>query len=146
VRNDHREAYRPRGAELVHVTGIHHLTLSVTDVERSAAWYLELLGPADVIRREGPGWVRVRMAWPTGIVIGVTRHEVTGDADRFDHSRVGLDHVGLACRTEADVRDWAARLQQLGVEHGPVEDVPYGWAVTARDPDNIPVEFYCSRS
>lgn len=128
------------------VLGIHHLTLSVTDVERSAAWYQELLGPAEVTTREGPGWVRRRMAWPTGIVIGVTRHEATADGDVFAHARVGLDHVGLACSTEADVRDWAARLDQLGFEHGPVEDVPYGWAVTARDPDNIPVEFFCSRT
>jgi catechol 2,3-dioxygenase-like lactoylglutathione lyase family enzyme len=128
------------------VTGFHHLTLTVTDVDASAAWYQELLGPAEVVQREGPDWVRIRLAWPTGIVIGLTRHDTTSGDAGFDHTRVGLDHIGLGCATEADIRDWAARLEQLGLEHGPVEDVPYGWAVTTRDPDGIAVEFFCSRA
>ena len=127
------------------VTGVHHVTLTVTDAEASAAWYLQLLGPADVVRRDGPDWVRVRMAGPSGVVIGVTQHVGTPGSDAFDHLRVGLDHLGLACATEADVRDWAARLKQLEIPHGPVEEVPYGWAVTARDPDGIAMEFFCSR-
>jgi hypothetical protein len=36
-------------------------------------------------------------------------------------------------------------LDDLGFEHGPIEDVPYAWAVTARDPDNIPLEFFCAK-
>lgn len=127
------------------VTGIHHLTLSVVDDEASAAWYQRLLGPAMVVRREGGGWTRVRMQWPSGLVIGVTRHDGTLAGDRFDHLRTGLDHVGLGCASEADVRGWAERMDALGIGHGPVEDAPYGWAVTARDPDGIPVEFFCSR-
>ena len=128
----------------MNVTGIHHVNLTVADVEASAEWYLRLLGPADVIRREAPGWRRIRMAWPSGIVIGVTAHHGTPPGDGFDHARIGLDHVGLGCSSEADVRAWAARLDELGMTHGPVEVVPYGWAVTARDPDGIPVEFFCS--
>jgi glyoxylase I family protein len=127
------------------VTGIHHLTLTVSDADASAAWYQRLLGPAEVVRREAPGWRRVRMAWPTGIVIGVTAHDGTPVGDRFDHVRTGLDHVGIGCPSEADVRAWAAHLDDLGVTHGPVEDVPYAWAVTARDPDGIPVEFFCAK-
>lgn len=120
---------------------VHHLTLTVTDKERSAAWYQAVLGPASRIERTGPGWTRVRMQWPNGLVIGVTEHE--GSAGRpFDHTTTGLDHVGLDCQDEAGVRDWAARLDALGVTHGPIEVVPYGWAVTARDPDGIPLEFF----
>lgn len=124
---------------------VHHLTLSVTDPEASARWYQALLGPAAVVRREGPGWVRTRLQWPSGLVIGLTRHERTVPGDAFDHGRVGLDHLGLACASEDEVRAWAARLDALGVAHGPVEDVPYGWAVTARDPDGIPIEFFADR-
>ena len=132
-----------RGA--VNRQGLHHLTLSVTDAAASAAWYQQLLGEATVIRREGADWHRLRMQWPDGLVIGVTQHAATGADDRFDHHRVGLDHIGIGCATEADVRAWSARMDDLGVEHGPVEDVPYGWAVTARDPDGIAVEFFCPR-
>ena len=130
----------------MNVTGIHHLTLTVLDAEASAEWYQRLLGPAEVIRRVGDGWTRVRMQWPTGVVIGVTRHDGTGAVDRFGHERVGLDHVGLGCSSEDDVRAWAEHMDRTGIAHGPVETVPYGWAVTARDPDGIPVEFFCSRT
>ena len=124
---------------------VHHVTLSVSDVERSAQWYQALLGTAQVIHREGPGWVRIRMQWPGGLVIGVTEHEETTGSP-FDERRTGLDHIGLGCTDESEVRAWHDALDRLGFEHGPVEDVPYGWAVTARDPDGIPVEFFCSKA
>ena len=124
---------------------IHHLTLTVVDVDRSAAWYQALLGPADCVRRAGPGWQRLRMQWSSGLVLGVTAHEGTPGGDAFDHDRVGLDHVGLTCRAEAEVRGWARRLDEIGAIRGPVEAAPYGWAVTGRDPDHIPVEFFAPK-
>jgi uncharacterized protein (TIGR00725 family) len=124
---------------------VHHLTLSVTDVRRSADWYQDLLGPASVIERTGPDWERIRMQWPSGLVVGVTAHNSTESGDRFDHRRVGMDHVGLACTDRAEVRRWAERLDAIGAPRGPVEDLPYGWAVTGRDPDDIPVEFFAAK-
>ena len=123
---------------------VHHVTLTVTDVPRAVAWYEGLFGPAIVLDRTGPTWVRQRMQWPSGLIIGVSRHDDTGQ-EGFDCTRVGLDHIGLACDDEAAVRSWAARLDQLGYEHGPVESVAYGWAVTARDPDGIAIEFFAAR-
>lgn len=121
---------------------IHHLTSTASDVEESARWYQALLGDAQVVERGMPGWRRSRMAWPDGLIIGVTQFEEP-TPERFTHLCVGLDHVGLACTSEDEVRAWAATMDRLGIEHGPVEEAPYGWAVTARDPDNIPVEFFC---
>jgi catechol 2,3-dioxygenase-like lactoylglutathione lyase family enzyme len=125
---------------------VHHVTLTVLDVDRSAEWYQRVLGPAEAITRSGNGWHRVRMAWPDGLVIGVTAHEATAPGDAFDASRIGLDHIGLACSTEDEVRAWADRLDELQVDRGPVETVPYGWAVTARDPDGIAIEFFCAKT
>jgi len=127
------------------VPAFHHVSLSVTDPERSAQWYQALLGEATTVNRVGPDWHRVRMEWPNGLVIGLTCHDVTDADSGFDHTRVGLDHLGLACPDEARVRAWATRLDDLGFTRGPVEDVPYGWAVTARDPDGIAVEFFASK-
>ena len=121
---------------------VHHVTLTVTDVDRSARWYQALLGPAAAIPRQGPTWERIRMQWASGLVIGVTRHEATGDAT-FDCTVPGLDHLGLGCASADEVRAWADRLTDLGIEHGPLEEVAYGWAVTARDPDGIAIEFFC---
>lgn len=125
---------------------IHHLTLTVTDADRSAHWYQALLGPASIIERAGEGWRRVRMQWPDGLVIGVTQHDSTPPGDHFDHTRVGLDHVGLDAGTHEEVQRWAAHMDALGITRGPVEDVPYGWAVTARDPDGIAVECYAHKA
>ncbi len=122
---------------------VHHVTISVTDAETSAEWYQRLLGPAEITRREGADWTRIRMQWPSGLVIGATQHEGTSAGDRFDHTRVGLDHLGLACADEAEVRAWLELMDDLGIAHGPFEDAPYGWAVTARDPDGLPIEFFC---
>lgn len=124
---------------------IHHITLTVNDVEKSATWYKSLIGEATEIHREGPGWKRIRMSWPNGLVIGVTQHDKALPRQRFSHLTVGLDHIGLACESEDEVRMWMRKLDELGFEHGPLENVVYGWAVTARDPDNIPIEFFCAK-
>lgn len=128
------------------VDALHHITLSVTDLGTSAQWYQRLLGEATTADREGPGWTRLRMEWPSGIIIVLTQHDGTAAGDAFDHSRVGLDHVALSCPDEAAVRAWARHMDELGVAHGPVEDVAYGWVLTARDPDRIPLEFFCRKS
>lgn len=124
---------------------IHHITLTVNDVEASAAWYLALLGEATVIHRAGPDWKRIRLNFPSGLVLGFTQHDAATKGQKFSHLTVGLDHIGLACESEGEVRGWAAKLDELGFERGPVEDVAYAWAVTARDPDNIPIEFFCAK-
>jgi glyoxylase I family protein len=122
---------------------IHHLTLTVSDVDVSARWYQRLLGEAQVVQRTMPGWRRIRMSWPDGLIVGVTQFDDATDSGPFNHLRVGLDHVGLSCSSEAEVREWAEKITELGFERGPVEEALYGWVVTARDPDNIPVEFFC---
>jgi len=124
------------------VAGVHHVTLTVTDIRRSADWYQALLGPANEVVRQGDSWERIRMQWPSGLVIGVTRHAGTAD-HAFDFSRPGLDHLGLTCDSEDEVRAWWQRAEDLGMVHGPVEVAPYGWAVTLNDPDGIAIEFFC---
>lgn len=127
------------------MNGIHHITLTVSDVSASVDWYQQLLGEAQVIEREGDGWKRIRLNWPDGLVLSFTRHDASRAGEKFDHLRIGLDHIGLGCADEAEVRGWFDKLASLGFRHGPLEDAPYGWAVTARDPDNIAVEFFCTK-
>ena len=125
---------------------LHHITLSVRDIAASVAWYQALFGPAELVEREGDGWRRIRMTWPAldNLRIGVTAHDSAAEAP-FSHLNRGLDHIGFDCATPDEVVAWAAKLDDLGFEHGPIEDVSYAWAVTARDPDNIPVEFFCAK-
>lgn len=76
---------------------IHHITLTVNDVDTSAAWYLGLLGEATVIHRAGPDWKRIQLNFPTSLVIGFTQHDVAARRQTFSHPTVGLDHISLAC-------------------------------------------------
>ena len=78
------------------LTGIHHLALTVTDVERSAAWYIELLSMVQVIGEDSDD-VRYRvLAHPvSGMVIGLRQYPVAGAGDRFDEMRTGMDHVAI---------------------------------------------------
>ena len=115
----------------MNVTGIHHLTLTVSNAEASAEWYQRLLGPASLTRRQGSGWSRVRMQWAQGLIIGATQHDATVPGDRFDHGRVGLDHLGLGCRDEAEVRAWADRIDELDLN--PVWVGPAGQGVQVLD-------------
>ena len=78
---------------------VHHLTLSVTDLERSTRWYCEVLHGRVLAEREGAGFTRRLIVLPSGLVIGLTQHLDTAAGDRFDHRRVGLDHLSLAVAT-----------------------------------------------
>jgi catechol 2,3-dioxygenase-like lactoylglutathione lyase family enzyme len=128
------------------MNAIHHLTLTVSNIEVSKEWYIRLFGDADAFHLEGDGWKRILLNWPSGVMLGLTQYDDAIPNDTFSHSRVGLDHLGIACKDEAEIIQWFNKLQSLGFEHGPLENPPYGWAVTSRDPDNVPIEFFCPRN
>lgn len=125
---------------------LHHITLSVSDVSATVEWWQALLGPADIVEREGEGWKRTRMTWPDrgDLRIAAMSHD-DAPPGTFSHLNRGLDHLSFECESAAEVDAWAAKIDELGFERGPTEDVQYGWIVTARDPDNIPVEFFCGK-
>ena len=130
---------------------VHHVTLTVVSIEESLIWYQELFGPANLVNRDGATWKRIRADWPSGLILGFTEHQKSSlgkapEAARFDHARVGLDHIGLGCAREEEVRQWKAKLESLGFIHGSLEEAAYGWAVTARDPSGIAIEFFAPKS
>jgi glyoxylase I family protein len=126
---------------------IHHITLTVTDVKASTTWFQALFGPADIVEREFETFTRTRMTWPEldDLRIAVMSHHAMDASATFDHLQPGLDHLGFECATPEAVHAWATKLDELGYVHGPVEDVQYAVAVTARTPDNIPVEFFFAK-
>jgi catechol 2,3-dioxygenase-like lactoylglutathione lyase family enzyme len=67
-------------------------------------------------------------------------------AERFSEFRVGLDHVAFGCANRGELEKWALRLDELGIEHGEIEDAHYGSDVSFRDPDGIALEFFAPPS
>lgn len=126
---------------------ISHLDLTVSDAERSARWYVEVLGLRRVRRADLDGRIMIVLVHPdTGLVIGLNQHDEQS-AERFDEHRPGLDHVGFAVHDREELYAWQERLAELAVEHSPVTDSPSGsgTALVFRDPDNIQLEFWWTR-
>jgi catechol 2,3-dioxygenase-like lactoylglutathione lyase family enzyme len=126
------------------VTAFSHVTLTVTDLESSVAWYEATLGLRRGPDMSGPGWRRTLMVADAGLVIGLQAHERTSAQDRFDASRVGLDHLSIACADRAEVQAWLTKLDDLGVAHSAISDAPANLA-TCTDPDGIAIEFFAPR-
>ena len=125
------------------LTGIHHLALTVTNVERSAAWYCELFGMVTVIGDDTHDVCYRVLAHPdSGMVIGLRQYPVTGSGDVFDEMRTGLDHVAIGVESTDELTAWEARLDEGGVTYTPATETPIGTVIVFRDPDNIQLEFW----
>lgn len=126
---------------------VSHIDLSVSDVEKSATWYCEVLGLRRVRRSDLDNRIMIVLTHePTGLIIGLLQHKEPA-ADRFDERRPGLDHLGLGVAEREDLAEWQARFEVLGVDHSPIEDSASGsgTALVFRDPDNIQLELWWTR-
>lgn len=120
---------------------VHHLTLTVRDVERSQAFYTNLLG-FQVALEFGP---RVLLSNGSIIVaIGPAPNpEQAPKEDRFDENRVGLDHLSFSVGSRDELDQAIHLFDQNNVPHGEIKDLgsDLGLYVLAfRDPDNIQLE------
>lgn len=126
------------------MAGLHHIGLTVPDVERSEQWYGEVLGLVRVmVEPHDDGGHAVVLQRPgTSFFVGLTHHPAcSGDA--FDERRTGLDHLSFAVAARSDLTTWADHLDQLGVRHSGVKsyDEPFPFAlIVFRDPDGVQLE------
>ena len=114
-----------------------HLAVTVTDLDRSVAWYSRLFGTDPVIVTRAPTFAWA--AWPE---FGLHQHdEPLGDV-AFSELRPGLDHVAFKCADQDELDSWRQRLDELGIEHSDVLHEFYGSGLAFRDPDGIALEFF----
>jgi glyoxylase I family protein len=129
------------GAELPPVA-LNHLSLSVADLERSLAFYRDLLGtpvlvePYDGVRFAG----RIALVRIGSLGVDLQEHAANSD-ERFDPARTGLDHLGFAAASRAELDGWAARLDDAHVKRSPIRDIDVGFMFDFEDPDGIQLEF-----
>jgi glyoxylase I family protein len=123
------------------IPSIQHVAVTVTDLEASAAWYSMVLGVQPVID-EDTGPFR-HIVFPVGnTLLGLHGFPDLNSKDAFDERTPGLDHIAFGCANRGELVQWAARLDELGVEHGEIIDAGYGSALAFRDPDNIALELF----
>lgn len=126
---------------------VHHLTLTVTNLQRSLNFYTEVLG-FQVAMELGP----TRSIISNGgamVALGTAPDpERAIPGDRFDENRVGLDHLSFSLGSRQEL-DQAVRLfDEKGIPHGEIKDLgeTLGLCVLAfRDPDNIQLELTAPR-
>jgi glyoxylase I family protein len=132
------------------ITGVHHFSVTVRDIEASVAWYQRVFR-ADRIpmqfphyEREDTGYGVLLVDTRSGLAIGL--HTNTGnDGKEFDEARTGLDHVGFNVASREELDAWTAWLDELGIDHSGVRtgDQPFPFATLVfRDPDNIQLELF----
>jgi catechol 2,3-dioxygenase-like lactoylglutathione lyase family enzyme len=124
------------------LNGIAHIQLTVTDMERSRAFYAPLLELFEMKTLIDTDTFFYCIGSRTGIAITPVDERHAGD--RFDQRRVGLHHVCLRARERGQIDEIAAFVEKLGAEivHPPREDgfAPGYYSVLFEDPDGIRIE------
>lgn len=135
---------------------LHHIAVTVTDLDASTGWYQEVFGLArkmDIPHQGGLGRILTDEA---GILIIVVHEHDTNDGNLFRETVTGLDHVGLRVPERSDLEAWQAHLHSKGVERcavadkpltqSPIADEAYASVLVFRDPDNIQLELSCPKA
>jgi catechol-2,3-dioxygenase len=123
------------------INGFGHIDLTVTDVERSARWWEQVMGFELVNQEERPGFKVWNVYHPNFLAIGLVAH-ANPATDRFDERAVGLDHLALRVPDRVALEAWVRHLDDLGIAHSGVQDERGGPLIVLRDPDNIQLELW----
>jgi glyoxylase I family protein len=129
----------------VRSTGVHHVDLVVSSIERSLPFYMELLGPLGfhhVSQVEGERGETIWYLGGPGSAIGL--RQAQSESDVYDRYRVGLHHIAFEVdsRRQVDERAAWARAHGAEIESEPQEYtyLPGYYAVFFYDPDGLKLE------
>ena len=120
---------------------ITHVAVTVTDLDRSEAWYTKVLGVPPVLDEDTGPFRHVVYALGNTL-LGLHAFPVLSSEEKFDERRPGLDHIAFGCANRGELEKWARRLDELGVDHGGIKDASYGSGLSFRDPDGIALELF----
>lgn len=122
------------------ISGFHHISLTVADPARSAAFYERVLGI-----KAFPGDDRFYCISCGTFLLCLQRAPKRPlPDDRFDENRIGLDHIAFSVASRQELEELLPILAELNAPTAGIEFDPDGEGeyVCFRDPDNIQVELY----
>jgi glyoxylase I family protein len=129
----------------VRSTGVHHVDLVVSSIERSLPFYSALLGPLGYHRVGEVEGERGETIWylsGPGTAIGL--REAQSESQEYDRYRIGLHHIAFEAESRAEIDERAAWLatQDVEIESEPQEYtyMPGYYAVFFYDPDGLKLE------
>ena len=130
--------------------GIHHLRLTVTDLERSRQFYTGLLGfeiAAESPPQDDPSASEAFKILFGGVVmirgdLLMGLRPMASAGDRFDPDRVGLDHLSFGVTGREELEQAKRLLEEHGVPHGEITSLTaFGIDVLPfEDPDGVQLE------
>jgi catechol 2,3-dioxygenase-like lactoylglutathione lyase family enzyme len=120
---------------------VHHLTLTVSDLQRSCEFYSSLLG-FQVAVDMGYRYIMSNGKALLAITLPSDTKQAHND-DAFSENRIGLDHVSFSVDSRPELEDAVALMDQKGVSHGEIRDLGADlgiYVLAFRDPDHIQLE------
>jgi glyoxylase I family protein len=123
--------------------GLHHVALTVTDIDASAAWYTDVFNFVELVRDEhagGGGGYAVVLGKPDWSMFVVLNHHPTNAGETFDPTRTGLDHVGFTVADRDALVGWEAQMNDKGIKHSSITDHDWGSSLNFRDPDDVQLQ------
>jgi glyoxylase I family protein len=136
--------------EQIPAGGIHHLRLTVTNLERSRQFYTGLLGfevAAESPPAGDPSAAETFKILFGGIVMArgnllMGLRPMAPPGDCFDPDRVGLDHLSFSVASHDELEQAVRLLDERGVPHGEITSLPaFGIDVLSfEDPDGVQLE------
>jgi mannose-6-phosphate isomerase-like protein (cupin superfamily)/catechol 2,3-dioxygenase-like lactoylglutathione lyase family enzyme len=133
LEEDEARTFLTDSAGAVSLGAIHHISVTVTDVRRSAQWYAQSFGlitASEEIADDGTG--HVLLVSPTGgWVLSLT-----------SAAAPGVEHVAVSCRDREELVTWRDVLLERAAAPGTITDAPYGSGFVVRDPDGVELELF----
>jgi len=129
---------------------IHHLRLTVTDIQRSREFYTGVLGFQVAVESPPAGdpaaEATYKVLWGGIVMVSgnllLGLRPVASQGDRFDEDRVGLDHLSFSVASRAELEQAVQLFDERGIPHGEITRLS-GFGIDIlpfRDPDNIELE------
>ena len=126
-------------------SNLHHVALTVSDLDASAKWYSDVFGLVERFREDSPTRRAVVLAFPTGGGdLGLVEH-VGSDSRPFDATVTGLDHVAFSVASQEEMQERARSLDEHGVPHSGPIPIPPGEILNFKDPDGIALAIFWDR-